>query len=248
MNKRVLSPYERTQLARYLSSTASLSGTTPVEYHTGRADFCGLTFHVNPSVLIPRVETEGLVELTLRAVSEKLISDTPTVRILEVGTGSGAIIISLAKHLALSPKPVELHAVDISQAALAVAQKNAQVLVPTQTVTFYQSNLLESVQGQYDIVIANLPYIPTQRLPQLDASVKDHEPLLALDGGNDGFELIARLLETVPQHLTESGTVLLELDIIHNQSFFEPFLADFTLAFFHDCFEKHRFARLDLAQ
>lgn len=239
-----MTPYEQTQLARHGFSGAPLTDTTPIEYVTGVAEFCGLKFGVNPSVLIPRVETEGLVEISLECISEKITSANQ-LSIIDVGTGSGAVIISLAKHFEESSLPVQLHATDISEEALKVAKANAQQLTTT-PIEFHLTSLLENQKNRFDLIVANLPYIPSEAVKKLDQSVINHEPLLALDGGKDGFALIRKLLTTAPRNLNPHGSLILELDTSHTSEFFADFENQFSITFFNDCFDRHRFARLDL--
>lgn len=246
MNKRILSPYEKTQLARHGLDESSISQHQPIEHVTGFADFCGLQFAVNPDVLIPRVETEGLVELSLQAIHEHSTNNEAPLSIVEVGTGSGAVIISIAKHLLESKLKYSLYAGDISDSALAVAQQNRQNLLPNAPIEIKKSDLLSSFDEDFNIIVANLPYIPSARLDQLDSSVVDYEPMLALDGGKSGFEIIRRLLDQSRHKLTPDGSILLEIDHTHDLSFFEPYRHHFSISFFTDCFDRHRFARLDL--
>lgn len=243
----MLSPYEQTQLAKYGVSPKAIKGATPIEYFTGKVTFCGLELLVNPAVLIPRVETEGLVELALQILSELLAQIEPneTLKTLEVGTGSGAITIALDQHLSQAGITYQLTATDISKAAVSVAQSNAQQLTNQQPF-FITSDLLAKVTGQYHLIIANLPYIPSDRIKELDASVKDFEPHLALDGGSNGFSLIKLLLDQAVDHLLPNGHVLLEVDQTHTQNFFDQYTQQFTITYFTDCFDRHRFVRLDL--
>lgn len=241
---RVLTPYESTQLARHGSNGMTVSDTTPIEYVTGIAEFCGMEFSVTPAVLIPRVETEGLVEIALECVSEKMLQNE-SISIIDVGTGSGAVIVSLAKHLEEASLPINLEATDISHQALTVAKQNA-IKLTSQAIHFHQTDLLENVSTGFDIITANLPYIPSEAVKVLDESVINYEPLIALDGGNDGFELIHQLLQSSVKHLKPHGNIILELDTSHTTTFFKDFEKDFTITFFNDCFDRHRFARLDL--
>lgn len=242
--KRILTPYEQTQLARHGSGSTQVNDATPIEYVTGVAEFCGLEFAVNPAVLIPRVETEGLVEIALECISEKLLTVTE-LKVMDVGTGSGAVIISLAKHLEQTSLSTDFFASDISTDAIKVAKKNATKLTNV-PISFHQSNLLEQCSDRFDVITANLPYIPSEAVKKLDPSVVNYEPLIALDGGADGFVLIKKLLQTVSKYLKPQGSVILELDTSHIGPFFREFENEFAITFFNDCFDRHRFARLDL--
>ncbi|MBP7768296.1 peptide chain release factor N(5)-glutamine methyltransferase [Candidatus Woesebacteria bacterium] len=248
---RHLTPYEQTQLARHGNgmSPATDLGTTPIEYVTGVAEFLGLSFFVSPAVLIPRIETEELVELALQTISERIstASAQHPLSIADIGTGSGAISISLAKHCRHFQDRVAFFASDVSEAALAVAKKNAQSLLSPEEpqITFLHSNVLRNYpEKAYDLIIANLPYIPTDHLNTLDASVKDHEPVLALDGGPDGFALIRVLIEEAPQYLTPHGVLLLEIDDSHSIANFIGLSAFYSVEVYKDSFGKNRFAKL----
>jgi len=250
-----LSPYQQTQLARY-GNPRQLSDQEltqlPVEYATGRAEFCGLPLHVSPQVLIPRIETEELVELVLQAVNEQLSSyQTQSIlRIAEVGTGSGAISLVLAKHLAPFSKKIMISAGDISPAALAIARKNQAEFLTTQDVPvqFIESDLVHSMPGKFHLIVANLPYIPSARVAHLDPLVKNHEPHLALDGGSQGLTQIYRLLDQAITHLYPGGIVFLEIDDTHSLVDFRQFGQYFEITVFQDSFGKNRFARLVFKQ
>jgi len=187
-----------TQRARFDEMIAQMSRGTPLPYVLGEWEFFGLTFKVNPHVLIPRPETELLVETV---ISGRLRMSS---KIVDVGTGSGIIAIALAKKLGSA----EIFATDISAEALKVAKENAQRHNVADRITFVHGNLLEDV-GKVNIICANLPYIPTQELETLE--VIKHEPRLALDGGDDGLRLIERLLAAAPDHLLPNGIILLEI-------------------------------------
>lgn len=251
-----LSPYQQTQLARYGNPqhfTSEQLATMPVEYATGRAEFCGLPLFVSSDVLIPRIETEELVELALQTVSEKMTHHYPTkqtLRIAEVGTGSGAISIALAKHAAPFASDIEIIAGDISAAALTVAKKNqATFLTPTDCqLKFIESDLLTIFTGKFSLILANLPYIPTARISQLAASVREHEPQLALDGGPAGLTLIYKLLDQAINYLEPNGVVLLEIDDSHSLVDFRQFAQYFEVSIIQDSFGKNRFAQLLFTQ
>lgn len=247
MNTRLLSPYEQTQLAKHgITSSTQIPATKPIEYITNHAEFCGMDFFVDESVLIPRIETEGLVELSLQAITERASTVNP-ITVVEVGVGSGAIIISILQHVRSSNWPVQLIGLDISSEALMIAQQNESRLVHENWIEWLQSDLLAAIPANpIDIVVANLPYIPSARIETLDASVKAFEPLLALDGGTDGFQVIKRLINQAEKSLTPSGTILLELDSMHTAEWFNPWEDRYTITSFTDCFDRHRFIRLDL--
>lgn len=155
----------------------------PFAYICGKREFFGLEFEVGPGVLIPRPETEILVETALAA-----LEDMPGATVVDAGTGSGAIAVSIRRK---APH-ARVTGIDISSGALAVARRNAAELAPG--VEFVRGDLLTGIRNA-DIVVANLPYIPSSVIPTLEPEVRDWEPLFALDGGADGLDLIRRLIE-----------------------------------------------------
>jgi release factor glutamine methyltransferase len=233
-------------------------GTKPIEYVTGVAEFCGYPFHVSPAVLIPRLETEELVAHLATQIEKRWLSTSLRVTVREIGTGSGAVSIALFLELLsrkLPPSMIKLTLSDVSPAALAIAQKNIATLVPAPfqpQISICESDLLTdsiaTVSSQtYDFIVANLPYIPTKRIRHLDASVKDHEPLIALDGGTDGFALIAQLLMPAPQRLTPQGEIWLEVDHTHTLEFltqqYPEVIKMYSWQDYSDSLGNHRFLR-----
>ncbi len=174
----------------------------PLQHLLGTAEFCGLTFLCDKRALIPRPETEQLVELILGQSRDYK-------RILDVGTGSGVIALSLAAQLPES----EVHAVDVSPDALVLAQENALKLKLQERVRFSRSHLLEAAEGTYDLIVANLPYVTTGELPTLSREVR-HDPVAALDGGLEGLDLLLQLVQGAKTHL--QGRLALEIG--HEQS------------------------------
>jgi release factor glutamine methyltransferase len=171
----------------------------PVAYLTGEREFYGRTFRVDRRALIPRPETELLVDLGLAAVRR-----FGEARIVEVGTGSGAVAVSLALEAA-----VAVVATDLSVAALTLARENANGL-GARGVRLVAADLLRGLRGPFDVVLANLPYVPSGR--QLPRDVVGYEPAVALFGGSRGTELIERLLEEARPLLADSGELCVELD------------------------------------
>ncbi|MCB9140007.1 MAG: peptide chain release factor N(5)-glutamine methyltransferase [Caldilineaceae bacterium] len=178
----------------------------PIAYLVGQRDFYDLTLQVNDSVLIPRPETELLVDaaLTYIARRERTVKQ---VKAADIGTGSGAIALAVARH---APK-AHVTAVDISPAALEVARANAQALDLTERVTFCQGNLLEPLTERVHLIMANLPYVNAKDYAELDPGVRDFEPETALLGGADGLDLIRTLLAAAPDYLLPGGQILLEI-------------------------------------
>jgi release factor glutamine methyltransferase len=195
------------QQTRFTDLTTQAANGIPLPYLLGHWEFFGLDFVVTPDVLIPRPETELLVE---KVIQKSQISKTQNPKIADVGTGSGIIAITLATKL----PHAHITATDISPAALAVAQSNAQRHHVADRITFVESDLLASPTSihslSFDIICANLPYIPSNDLASL--AVAQHEPILALDGGPDGLSLIRRLLTQAPPILAPGGRILLEIE------------------------------------
>lgn len=249
---RQLSAYEKNHLRRFGIDPAEVGDDeTPVEYLTGRVVFDGQEFIVTPAVLIPRVETEELVkQIKNNIVTRVGKTPAPEVRLLDVGTGSGVIGLTLARFLEKHQQPFSLVLTDISPAALAIARQNYTQLFsePPQfgTVQFVESDLLRGLprSTRFEYIVANLPYIPSARLEILPASVRDFEPHTALDGGADGLALIVRLLTEAHPHLTDDGELYLEVDDTHTEKALMPFVSHYDLTTWPDQFGKQRFARL----
>ncbi len=174
----------------------------PLPYLVGKQAFYGLDFKVTPDVLIPRPETELLIEECIA-----WLEDHPSKReMADVGTGSGAIAITLADRF----EDLKITAIDISEKALEVASQNAILLNVDSKISFVKNDLLSNFTGRFDLIAANLPYIPSEKLKSLP--VARHEPLLALDGGPDGLDLIKLLLHQSREHLKPGGMIILEIE------------------------------------
>lgn len=250
-SQRILSPREQTHLARFCIPQAAWGkiGEEPVEYVTGRAEFYGQIFQVNQKVLIPRVETEELVDLGLKMIRERFLSQ-PQVLVADVGCGCGDIGISLGTVL-LKMKPTsQIYLSDYSHEVVAVAEVNGQNLVPVAEQSHFHylfSDLLNDYPKlKFDLIIANLPYIPTQRIPYLDESVKDFEPHLALAGGPEGLSLIFRLLDQARASLNEHGLILLEVDYTHSLTDFTQYRQVWHIELIKDDFGQNRFVSLEM--
>jgi len=197
-------PLTPTQTEEYQALIAQAEQGVPLPYLLGHWEFFGLDFKVSPAVLIPRPETELLVERALLYKPQ---------RVADVGTGSGIIGVTLAVKL----PQARIVASDGSAEALAVAKANAEHQGVSERITFIESDLLESYPPQpFDLICANLPYIPSADLNGL--AVAEHEPRLALDGGADGLDLIRRLVDQAKDFLTASGRLLLEIEYRQGQS------------------------------
>ena len=177
----------------------------PLAYIVGQREFYGLDLLVDSRVLIPRPETETLVELALFMAS--MMSAAPGLVIADVGTGCGAIAASLAMHL----PSARVYALDISEQALEVAGCNIMAHDVAGRVILGKGNLLEPLPEPVDLIVANLPYLPSARIPTLQPEVRQ-EPLQALDGGPDGLDCIRGLLAQAAGKLKDRGAILLELD------------------------------------
>ncbi|MEM9825365.1 MAG: peptide chain release factor N(5)-glutamine methyltransferase [Planctomycetota bacterium] len=183
----------------------------PVAYIVGHKEFYSLKFRVDESTLIPRPETEHLVIESLdrlKAMRETAPEDRP-LRILDLGTGSGAIAISIAKHAA----DVEITAVDISEPALEIAKWNAAKIGVQDRIEFLRGDLFEPLATgrRFDLIVSNPPYVSTTEYEALDAEVKDHEPKTALVADGEGTALIGKILKACDQLLEPGGSVLIEL-------------------------------------
>lgn len=177
----------------------------PLQHLLGTVEFHGRIFVTDARALIPRPETELLMELALK----EPLSSSP--RVLDVGTGSGVIALTLAAEL----PQADVTAVDVSPDALELAHQNAERLGLSERVHFFRSNLLDAVEGTFDLIVANLPYIPGGEIAGLAREVQ-HDPVLALDGGPVGTELIVQLIDQARAHLQPGGRLVLEIG--HDQS------------------------------
>ena len=189
-------------------SLEQLEKGEPFPYVLGHWEFFGMELNVTPDVLIPRPETELLVEKAIAWLQESRVRRT----VADVGTGSGAIAVSIAVNV----PDAHILATDISHAALKVAKENASKYNVTHHIDFVQCNILPplpdqlSTEGHFDLICSNLPYIPTKTLH--DLPIYGREPTLALDGGEDGLDLFRRLMQVAPKWLAPNGLILLEIE------------------------------------
>lgn len=190
-------PMAEPDMIRYRDLVTKRGERIPLQHLTGEQEFMGLDFHVNEHVLIPRQDTECLVERVLPYVDGK--------RVLDVCTGSGCIAIAIAKL----GKPLIVHGVDISEEALAVARQNATEL--NASVELFAGDLMTKMDGQYDVIVSNPPYIPPSVIEGLMLEVRLHEPMLALDGGQDGLEFYRRIAGQAVTRLAPNGRLFLEI-------------------------------------
>ena len=209
-----------TQQKQFLEMVARRAGGEPVQHLTRHQEFWGLDFEVTRDVLIPRPETEHLIEVTLDRLALREVregrpqaTDGSGLRIADVGTGSGCIAIALAKQL---PK-ANFYASDISQAALEVARRNAAKHGVLQQIRFAYASLLNHALSsnhepmRFDAIVSIPPYIGRREASILDREVRDHEPEAALYGGEEGYEFYGELIAQAATHLVQGGLLVLEL-------------------------------------
>lgn len=189
---------ETEKLTEYESVLKKRAEHVPLQYITGEQEFMGLTFHVNESVLIPRQDTETLVEESLKLI-------TSGMKILDMCTGSGCILISILKNVI----GVEGVGCDISKQALNVAKENAKL--NGVNASFERSDLFDEITDKFDVIISNPPYIPTHVIGSLMPEVAVYEPLQALDGKEDGLYFYRRIIKDALNYLKPNGKLLFEI-------------------------------------
>jgi release factor glutamine methyltransferase len=201
----------------YFALIARRAAGEPTQYLTGKQEFWGLEFEVTPAVLIPRPETEHVIEVALERLRSRLSAKASgtkykeaNLRIADLGTGSGCIAIALSREL----PNAEIFATDISADALAVARRNAVRHGVDARVHFYECDLLSAFSGSplpFDLIVSNPPYVGRNEASELAREVRDHEPHAALFGGATGVEMYARLVEQAGALLRPGGILVLEL-------------------------------------
>ncbi|HEX9927337.1 MAG TPA: peptide chain release factor N(5)-glutamine methyltransferase [Pyrinomonadaceae bacterium] len=198
------------EIERFFELIERRASGEPIQYITGRQEFFGLEFEVNGNVLIPRPETEILVEAAIEILREK---ENPY--FCDVGTGSGCIPISILANL----ENAKAVAVDISSGALAVARKNAEKHRVAERIEFYESDVFAVFQNpKFDLIVSNPPYIPNKDLPDLPREVREHEPQAALFGGDVGTEIITQLLTDAPKFLIENSYLMFEIGFAQDEA------------------------------
>ena len=195
---------------KYVNWIAQRTQHIPLQQLTGEQDFMGLTFTVNEHVLIPRQDTEILVEEVLKELHDGM-------RVLDMCTGSGCILLSLLHY----SNDCGGLGVDISPEALEVAKRNAEKLLgaeKAESVRFLQSDLFAKVEGQFEIIVSNPPYIASAEVEKLMPEVRDHEPRMALDGTEDGLHFYRRIIAEAGRHLVSSGMLFFEIGYDQGQA------------------------------
>jgi release factor glutamine methyltransferase len=217
-------PLDSATADKYFALVARRAAGEPTQYLTGKQEFWGLEFEVTPAVLIPRPETEHLVEVALERLGERGIkinmktgAPSPLLHIADVGTGSGCLAVALAHDL----PHAEIIATDISAPALEIARRNAARHKVSDRICFLETSLLEGISVSpratrrpplgFDLIVSNPPYIAHRDSPSLPTEVRDHEPRSALFGGPTGIEIYARLIEQAGAQLGPGGILVLEL-------------------------------------
>lgn len=177
----------------------------PVTRITGRREFWGLDLEVTPAVLVPRPESELLIETALARLGDRIAAWA----LADVGTGSGCLAIALAREL---PR-ARVTATDISPDALAIARRNASRHGMADRVTFHHTDLLDGLPGPFDLIVSNPPYVPDAVIDTLAPEVRDHEPAAALRGGPDGLDTVRRLVATAADRLRPEGWLIMEIGV-----------------------------------
>ena len=196
-------PVSDVQEQAYRDFISRRGSRIPLQHIVGYQEFMGLRFMVNSDVLIPRQDTEILVEEVMRYLHDGM-------RILDMCTGSGCILLSLLQY----SNDCEGVGSDISEAALAVARTNAEHL--EKDAAFVQSDLFENIEGKYDVIVSNPPYIPTKVIETLEAEVRDYDPMNALDGKEDGLHFYRRIVDKAGEYLYSGGMLFFEIG--HDQA------------------------------
>jgi release factor glutamine methyltransferase len=201
-------PLTQEERSRFRTFVQRRKSGIPLQHLIGEVTFFGLHFKVRRDALIPRPETEELLDRTLKLVPR----DQPA-RCLDLGTGSGVIAVCLARYL----PSTTVVAVDVSPDALALGVENAESNGVADRIQFIESDWYDVVEGRFDVIVSNPPYVAAGDLESLPAGVREHEPRVALDGGEEGLECIERILGGLREHLSPGGRVLLEIGHGHGE-------------------------------
>lgn len=203
-------PLEPAELARYRAHVRERAGHVPLAYVLGRREFMGLDFHVTRDTLIPRPDTELLVQCAVDFLRARAAEGRDDLTLADIGTGTGAIALSVLHYT----EGTRADAVDISPAAAEVARENAERLDLAERIEVHVGDLTAPLAGHsYDVILSNPPYIPTADIATLMPEVRSYEPHLALDGGRDGLALYRRLATDAPALLRDGGMFAVEVGI-----------------------------------
>lgn len=185
----------------------------PIAYIINKCEFMGLNFYVDKNTLIPREDTEILVEKVIEIINQNNFK-----QILDIGTGSGALAISIAKYC----KNVKIIAIDVSLQALEIARKNAILNKVSKNISFLCSSLFDKLDtSNFDIIVSNPPYIKTEEIKLLDENVKNFEPYIALNGGNDGLDFYRKITSKAPMFLVNKGYLCYEIGFDQSSEVFK---------------------------
>lgn len=197
--------FSETEIQKIVKLAKKRAEHIPLGYILGKSYFFGREFKTNSSVLIPRLDTEVLIEQIVKEIKAFQEQYNKKVEVLDIGTGSGAIAITIQKETG-----AVVTAVDISNSALEVAKANAKILKAD--ILFLESDLFESVHGKkFDFIVSNPPYIESAVIEGLSPEVRDNEPILALDGGKDGLEFYRKIISDAPSQLNKNGKLYFEI-------------------------------------
>ena len=200
-------PLKEEERNKYREFLARRGNHEPLQYILNKTEFYGLEFYVDENVLIPRPDTEILVE----EIIERFSKSESEIKILEVGTGSGNIAVALAKNISAA----EITAVDVSKEALKIAERNAETNgiknIIFKAVDIFDEEIMKSGE-KYDVIVSNPPYIPKDNLETSEKEVKDYEPLNALSDGKNGLSFYERICETGKEKLNENGMIFFEIE------------------------------------
>jgi release factor glutamine methyltransferase len=202
-------PLNKDESIRYQDNLARRTDGEPVAYISGRREFWSLDFSVSSAVLVPRPETELLVELALEFLEPVKPTKGAPVRVLELGVGSGAVAVSLA----CARRDIEVWGSDLSVEALRIARLNAARHAVEPRCRFFHGDLFSAFSDRhcFQLIVSNPPYIPHGEIAQLPVEVRDWEPIMALDGGTDGLDFYRVIVEQAPLYLRDGGILLVEI-------------------------------------
>lgn len=199
---------EEEKTSEILKKCKEIKNGKPLQYVTNIQNFFGLKFYVDENVLIPQPDTEILVEEAIERIKKIIdLKGIKKVKVLDLCTGSGAIAISIKNEL---KEKVEVYASDISKKALNVAKKNAELILKEEKISFIESDMFNSIEEKFDVIVSNPPYIKTEVIKTLDKEVQE-EPMIALDGGYDGLKFYKEIRNEIENHLEDDGILLMEI-------------------------------------